>query len=267
VSRPGSVLVQARAAPHTAQARPAAARLAGALLAREFGIPLFAAIIVCAAAGWLAATTVTGIAESDGMSRLVLRLLRRFDLTLLAVAAVIAGMRVAVRLDEDRRTGWLEPYCAAGGSRAAYGVAIILAAALPAWMMFTAGAISFGTGILLLAESNELLRASISVIPAGLLFVAVAAAHVAAAAFIVREPLAALVCAALVGAAPHVAAAVFLMRNEFAPAPLQLRVWMQAAPPLTVAATAPELLRQMLYAATMTGFVALASRYATGRRT
>jgi hypothetical protein len=248
-----------------APARLARAPLAAALFAREFGAPFVAAVVLLALAGWLAANTVTGMAELGGMSRIGLRLLRRFDLTLLTAAAVIAGMRAAVRLDEDRRSGWLEPYCSAGGSRATYGVALVLAATLPAWILFTAGAVSFGIGIMLLAGSDELLRASLVVVPAGLLFLAVVTAHVAATAFIVREPLATVVCATLLAAAPYVTTAVYLTRHEFAPVPMQLRVWMQVAPPWTAAASTSELLRQILYVTTMMGFIALASRHTTGR--
>jgi hypothetical protein len=245
-------------------ARP---RLAASLLARESGAACAAAVAVVAGAGWFAAVVVTGAAETGGMPSLALRLLRRFDLALLTVAAVMAGMRVAVRMDEDRRAGWLEPYCAAGGCRVTYGVALVMAAALPAWILFTAGAMSFGTGILLLSGSVEMLRALTRIAPAGLLFVAVAAAHFAATGFFVREPLATVVSAALLAAAPYVATAVFLTHHEFAPVPLALRAWMQAAPPVTAATSTPELLRQSLYFSALIGIVARAGRHSTGRRT
>jgi hypothetical protein len=245
-------------------ARP---RLAAALLAREFGATCAAAVVVVAGAGWFAGMVVTGATETGSMPSLALRLLRRFDLALLTVAAVMAGMRVVVRMDADRKAGWLEPYCAAGGSRVTYGMALVLAAALPAWILFATGAMSFGTGILMLSGSADVLRALTRIAPAGLLFVAVAAAHFAATGFLVREPLATAVSAALLAAAPYVATAVFLTRHEFAPVPLALRAWMQAAPPLTAATSAPELLRQSLYFSAMIGIVALAGRHSTGRRT
>jgi hypothetical protein len=246
--------------------RLARSRLAAALLAREFGAAFAAAVVVVAGAGWFTAMVVTGAADAGGMPSLALRLLRRFDLALLTVAAVMAGMRVAVRMDDDRRAGWLEPYCAAGGSRVTYGVALVLAAALPAWIVFGAGAMSFATGILTLSGSLEMLLALTRIAPAGLLFVTVAAAHVAATGFVVREPLATVVSAALLAAAPYVATAVFLTRHEFAQVPLALRAWVQAAPPVTAATSTPELLRQSLYFSAMICIVALAGRYSTGRR-
>jgi hypothetical protein len=247
--------------------RLARRRLAAALLAREFGAACGAAVVLLGGAGWLAAMVVTGAAEPGGMPSLALRLLRRFDLALLSAAAVMAGMRVAARMDEDRKAGWLEPYCAAGGSRVTYGVALVMAAALPAWILFAAGATSFGTGILLLSGSAEMLRALTRIAPTGLLFVAVAAAHFAATGFFVREPLATVVAAALLAAAPYVATAVFLTRYEFAPVPLALRAWVQAAPPVTAATSTAELLRQSLYFSAMICIVALAGRHSTGRRT
>jgi hypothetical protein len=246
--------------------RPPPTAVGTAMLDRECGAVYAAAVAGAAAMGWFAATVVTGPASADGVAGMTMRLIRRFDLTLLAAAVILAGVRVTVRIDEDRRAGWLEPWCAAGGSRMAYSVGLMLAAALSAWLLFAVGAASFGTGVLLLAGNHELLHGWTRLAPAGLLLIAIATAHVAAVGTMVREPLVALCCAALLAAAPYAAAAVFLARHGFTPAPLPLWIWIQAALPVTVAASPPDVLRQALYLTVATGVVLLAGARGVGRR-
>jgi hypothetical protein len=198
------------------------------------------------ALGVAAAMTATG-APADGSGSLALRAMRRADLLLLAVAGVLVALRAAGRLDEDRRSGWLVPYCAANGRRMAYTAALGAAVALPVWLAFAAGAAAFAFSVQLRTGSTELVRAWLLLAPAGLLLLLVVAAHVLAVGIHCRDPLFSILAAAALAVAPYAAVAAFLARQGFGPTPPLLRLWVQAALPFAPAAAWPELARQLAY--------------------
>jgi hypothetical protein len=237
-----------------------------ALLTREAGPLILAAVLLAAGAGWYAAAVASGQADAGSGPRLILRVLRRTDLVMLCAAAVLAGIRVAVRVAEDHRSRWLEPYCAGGGSTTRYLAYLSLSIAAPWWVIFAVGAGAFSTGVFLRTGSSELLRAWVLLAPAGLLLVGAVTVHVLAAAVVLREPLTTILAAAAAAAAPYVAAAIFIAQGDGSPPPGWLRAWVAAALPLVPAASGAEAARQLAYAGLATAAALAIGRQRTGRR-
>jgi hypothetical protein len=103
------------------------------------------------------------------MLPLIGQLLRRFDLTVLAVIALVLVLRCAARIEADHADGWMAPYLAAGGSRWAYGSAFALTALTASAAVFAGAAVTFAISVAILTGSFELLRLLPRTLGAGLL--------------------------------------------------------------------------------------------------
>lgn len=216
------------------------------LLRRELGVGLLAAVAVTGIMAVYAAAVPPDADGAIGLAAIATRLLRRFDLTILAAAAVLAALRAAIRTGSDHVTAWVDAYAAAGGARSGYTLALIAAITAQGTVLFLAGAGCFAAAVYLLQGTTELLGALIPLAPAGVLLIAVMVAHTTLVGLCVREPLATLLLAGALAVAPYVAAVAWVARHEPAGGPIALRLWLDVAVPLAVATRPGEATRQSL---------------------
>lgn len=164
------------------------------------------------------------------------RFLRRPDLALLGLAALIAALRVAQRLDADYHDGWLQPWHAAGGDPRRYALALIAAVSGATGGWFITGSAAFAAGVAVLGQ-NEMLVALPVTLAGGVAMIFGVTAFTAMFGVAIRESLAAFLAAAVVTFAPGAAAAVhYDMTGAGTPKVLTLLAWI---PPLITAPTAP----------------------------
>lgn len=236
-----------------------------ALLRRELGAGTVAAAAMVVAGSVAAASMAGEPGATANLSPLAGRLLRRFDLVVLGASAVLAALRAAVRVAADGSDGWLEPYAAAGGRRGAYVVGLAGAIALPAAGLFLVGAISHAVAVHVSAGSGELLRGLPGLAPAGILLVAVVAAHAVLVSVIVREATASVVATAVLVVAPYAAAAAAMARHDGS-IPTVVRFWLDAAVPIATAGDLRETVRQVALLALILPTAVVAAGRLVGRR-
>lgn len=236
------------------------------LLRRELGAGLLAAVAVAGITAVYAADVPPDVDGAIGLAAIAARLRRRFDLTVLAVAAVLVALRAAIRTGSDHSAAWVDVYAAAGGARTSYALALIGAITVQGAVLFLAGAGCFAAAVYVVRGTTELLDALVVLAPAGVLLIAVIAAHTTLIGLCVREPLATLFLAAVLAASPYAAAAAWMARHDPAVGPFALRLWLDIAVPLAVATTPGEAVRQtLLLVGVLGGATWMGGRYA-GRR-
>lgn len=131
-------------------------RLVRALVRREVSIVPFMLLLL------LAGGAATGAAleaqrVGDETARTIMdRLLRRFDLTVLAIMVVVVMLRTAIRTEEDYRAGWVCPLSACGVPRWHYGPAVALSVVMVPMSVFAAAAASFAVSVRTFAGTAEL---------------------------------------------------------------------------------------------------------------
>jgi len=236
------------------------------LLLRELGVSWVAAIaVVVTAAVWTA--SVAASLSGDVAPNPITRMIRRFDLALLGVVAVIAALRIAQRVADDFRAGWTEPWFAAGGSHPAYGIALVVAVLSATGAWFVAGAIAFAAAVAVFDSTTELVTALPRLVPAGLLLICCVTLYSGAVAFVVRESLTSIMFATLFALVPFIVTFTIASRNDGA-VPTLIWLWnISYPPPLTLAHSGVSLLRQCIYAVTGSVVIALLAHRYAGRRT
>lgn len=236
------------------------------LLRRESGFGLLLAAAAVGAAAVYAATVPADPDSVVGVASIAARLLRRFDLAILAAAAVLVALRAAVRTNGDHAAAWVDMYAAAGGDRDGYAVALVAVITVQGAVLFLVGATGFGAAVYVLRGTGELLAALVTLAPAAILLIAVITAHTTLIGLWLREPLGTLIVAGALAVGPYIAATTYMARHDPAGAPLALRIWLDVAVPLAVASGSGEAARQvMLLGGVLAGAVWVARRYA-GRR-
>lgn len=242
-------------------------RLFRMLLRRELNGGFLLALLGTAAAAVLAGHGA-GDLRASGMATGPLRLLLRFDLMALAVAALIAALRVCGRAAEDHAAAWLDPYCAAGGSRAAYGLAVAAAAATAAILLFLTGAAAFSATVWRVDGTPELVQRLPVLAAGGSLIIIAVSCYFTAFALIMREPLASAFLACTLAAAPYLFVFVHFSREPGAPLPRPLLLWLRSYPPQVVPPATPRgFLLTLAYIAAAATAITLISARTAGRRT
>jgi hypothetical protein len=84
------------------------------------------------------------------------RLLRRFDLTVLAIMVMVVVLRTAIRTEEDYHAGWMCPLSSCGVPRWHYGPAVAFSVVMVPVSVFAAAAASFAVSVRTFAGTAEL---------------------------------------------------------------------------------------------------------------
>jgi hypothetical protein len=236
-------------------------RLQFALVLREFSAGwVIGCFVIISGAFWSASFAAHNPSYSP-----FARLLRRFDLTLLAVVALLSALRVAQRICDDHRHGWTEPYFAAGGARRDYSLLLLSAVVAAGSAWFAAGAASFALGVRLFDNTPELLYALPALVPAGILLLTCVVIYAASFAYVLRDALSSVMVATLLAAIPFVL--LLSLTGDDGEVPLSLWLWnISYPPPLTLAHSAASLARQCVYVALGAPLVALLAHRYAGRR-
>jgi hypothetical protein len=144
-------------------------RLLPALARREFDVVSGVLLGLGSLSAAAAAHELYGADAEGTLLPLIGQLLRRFDLTVLGIVALVLVLRCAARIEADHADGWLACYLAAGGSRWAYGSAFALTALMAPAAVFAGAAVTFAISVAILTDSVELLRLLPRTLGAGLL--------------------------------------------------------------------------------------------------
>lgn len=131
-------------------------RLVRALVRREANIVPFVLLLLLAS-GAAAGAAYEVQRVGDETARTIMdRLLRRFDLTVLAMMVMVVVLRAAIRTEEDYRAGWLCPLSACGVPRWHYGPAVAFSVVVVPLSVFAAAAASFAVSVRTFAGTAEL---------------------------------------------------------------------------------------------------------------
>lgn len=235
-------------------------RMLPALVRREVAPGTALLVVGAAASAAAAAYEVHGPGGGVALP-LIDRVLRRFDLTILATSAMLLMLRSAANIEADHRDGWLPPVLTCGGSRWRYGAALLITAIMVPAAMFLTVAVTFAAAVGVLTSSDELLRALPRTLAGGLLLLGTWATCAVAVGIVTRRASVTAGVIALIVAAPS----FLLMRFAFheAPAPLWTLMIQLLSPLLFIPTDSPNTVRAILYTGTVAGMAMLLSfRYA-----
>lgn len=235
----------------------------GVVLRREVGWSLAAALPIAAVVGALAAWYAAAALEDTG-GLVMDRLVRRFDLTALGAATVLALLRIPTRVEHDQRDGWLAMFVAAGASRISYIAGVASGVFSASAALFCAVAVAFASGAYVLTDATELLMLLPVTIGSGLLLLASWSAWSGLAAVLLRRALPAFFAAITTSLIPHLLIVMRLMRMD-EPAPWLIRV-ARSVPPLLPHSGMAIIAWQLAALSLMAAAAALAARYLIGRR-
>jgi hypothetical protein len=217
---------------------------------------LLASLLGLLAAWYAAAALDAGAAVGE-------RLVRRFDLTALALAALIALLRIPTRVEHDHRDGWLAMFLAAGASRTSYLAGIITGAYVASAAFFCVTAVAFSTGAYVIGGSVELLAALHVTLAGGLLLLASWCVWSGLAAVLFRRALPAFFAAAAVALFPHLLIISHALRMEV---PDTWIVWLlRSVPPLLPPGLTPVIIWQLAAMVIAAAAAACAARRFIGR--
>ena len=200
--------------------------LSRALLRRELTLPWLAMLIVLASVAAYAGLQPPLAADGDFASRL----LRRADLTLIAVTALLAAGHVTQRIASDRHARWPGPWVAAGGSPLGYAFLVIGAIALARWAWVSAFVVAFAVAGWLSTGSVELLVGAPALVLVAALLLLCITSFAALFALLLREPIPALLLALVAGLTPLLAASLHELRTGATPSGV-MRVWILCCTP------------------------------------
>lgn len=241
----------------------AALRLARALIRREVGIVLPAVLILAIGAAAVAAHEVQR-AGDVAMSSLLDRLLRRFDLTALAVMVFAVVLRVAVRTEEDHRTGWIGPVTLSGIPRWSYAPAVTISALILPVSAFAVATVSFAVAVLIVSGTAELIRALPATIGSGILLLGMHAFCTTALGTAFRNVSVTIGVAAVLTLAPLILTFRYFSAGQ--DAPLWVIGLAYAAPLSAPPSDAGSIIRGVLYIALVGSLAALVSHRLAGRQ-
>jgi hypothetical protein len=192
-------------------------RLASALLRREASI-MTGILIVAGAVLAIAAARESYRALVEGTRTPFFgELIRRFDMTMLFVMAMLLTFRVAARTEMDVRDGWLAPLFAADDRRWRYGVLVASTSMVTPLAVFAATAVMFAFAMQSLSGARDLVVLLPGTLLAGGVLLGTFAVCAAAFGMVLRN-----------GAA---ASGITLMLL-FAPIIVTMRMASEAGPPL-----------------------------------
>jgi hypothetical protein len=132
-------------------------RLVRALARREVNIVPFILLLLLAGGAAAGAAHEAQRVGDETVRTIMDRLLRRFDLTVLAIMVMVVVLRTAIRTEEDYRAGWMCPLSACGAPRWHYGPAIALSVVMVPVSVFAAAAGSFAVSVRTFAGTAELI--------------------------------------------------------------------------------------------------------------
>src|SRR5688572_28331750 len=122
-----------------------------------------------------------------GQTDLLTRLIRRADLTLLAIIAALTAAHVAQRISADRNARWLEPYAAAGGNARKYVLSLVGAIVVARFAAVIVAVVTFAIAVWFRSGSVELIAGLPVLIAQSALLLACIAAYSACFALLVRD--------------------------------------------------------------------------------
>ena len=236
--------------------------LLAVLLRRELTPAWLGVMLLMAIAATWAALHPLDSSADDIMSRVV----RRADLALLALSAVLAATQVTQRISADRSLRWLEPCIAAGTDPRRFIVCIITVTAATRWAWLGAAAAAFAFAAWARTGSPELALALPALLLAAAALVTCITAFAALFALLVHDAIAALSLALLAGAAPLIVASIHELRTGAGAAPWPVRAWvMCCTPPLQLPDSPRDFVADTLWLLALLSFAALLAHRVIGR--
>jgi hypothetical protein len=233
-----------------------------ALLRRELSAGWLLLLIVLTALAVTAAWFRVDVAHTDLLSRMI----RRADITLLAVVAALTAVHAAQRISADRDARWLEPYAAAGGPTRGYLLSILSAIVVARFTIVTAALSGFAIAPWVRSGSVELLIGLPLLVAQSALLLACLACYAACFALAVRDAVSAVLIALVTAAVPLALVSWHELRNAGIAVPLPLRAWVLCCtPPLHVADTLHATASDAAWLCAMLVVAALLARNAIGR--
>lgn len=218
-------------------------------------------LLMAVAAAWAALDPFDASAD-DVMSRVV----RRADLALLALTAVLAAAQVTQRVTCDRNLRWLEPCVAAGTDSRRFIVCIIAVTAATRWAWLAAAAGAFAFAAWVRTGSAELALALPALLLGAAALVTCITAFAALFALLVHDAIAALSLALLAGAAPLIVASIHELRAGTGAPPWPVRAWvMCCTPPLQLPDSLRDVVVDSLWLLALLFIAALLSHRVIGR--
>jgi hypothetical protein len=247
---------------------PRPRRLTGALFSalvrREAGPALLWMAALATAAAVAAAYQAYGPPDAVDVP-LYGRFFRRFDLAVLGLMIPFLVLRMADRIEADHRTGWLGPYTAATGSRAAFGAAYALTGMLVPLVVFVMSSVAFALAVTGFAGSAELARLLPRTLGAGLLLLYSYAGITAAVGILVRSPITTFVIILTVTLIPQFVIVRYLMTDAGPPiAALGLQL---IAPLLALPGDSTNVIRAVVFGSVMLVIAVVIARRYAGRTT
>lgn len=235
-----------------------------ALVRRELNLILFVLVLLAVLLAVGVAHEYGRMLEAGDPTPVLDRMVRRFDLTMMYLMALLVTFRLAARVETDHMSGWLEGVFAAGGSRWAYGVQLTLVCLIPPAVIFAATAVAFAAAVAAITGSGELVNALPGTVSGGLLVLGTFAVCGGLLAVLLRSGSAALVLTLLLVLAPLLGILRYASSGSSLPAWLVVMAYLS---PLPVLPTEPDVVaRGALYVGLGLAAVALASHYFAGRR-
>jgi hypothetical protein len=238
-------------------------QLGHALVRRELTLMLVAMVLLAGLLAVGAAHEYGRMLEAGDRTPVLDRMLRRFDLTMMYLMALLVTLRLAARAESDHVSGWLEPVFAAGGSRWAYGVQLTLVSLIPPAAIFAVTAVAFAIGVDAITGSAELLTALPRTVGGGILVLGTFGVCAGLLGVLLRSGPATLVLTLLLLLVP------FIGILRYASAGSRLPAWLVAVAYLSPLPVVPEpdvIGRGIVYIAVGLAAVAVASHLRAGRR-
>ena len=233
-----------------------------ALLRRELSVGFAALLVAATALSVVAALQPVDAAHTD----LLTRLIRRADLTLLAIVAALTAAQVTQRISADRSARWLEPFAAAGNDRRGYVLSLVGAIVVVRFAAVIMVLGTFATTVWLRSGSAELMTGLPLLIAQSALLLACIAAYAACFALVVHDAVPAVTITLVAAAVPLALVSFHELRSGGAAAPVPLRAWVLCCtPPLHVADTVRVAVSDAAWLCGVLLVAALLARSAIGR--
>lgn len=238
-----------------------------ALIRRELNARLLAAMAVTAAAGAAAGRYAVQRHAAEADATGLFDPILRFPTTMLLAAALLLLLRIAGRRHDDHEAAWLDPWCATGGERAAYVVALWASTVVSMWLLFAAGAGAHALTILAVGDSADVLLHMRTMLPAGGLMLGAVGAYGTAVAIVMRNAFSSAIGSVFFVVAAYFAAVYYAIRSGGTSLPRLLDPWLLAVvPAVQPAAGVESVVLQITYILAAGAVAAGLSRWLVGRR-
>jgi hypothetical protein len=239
-------------------------RLVRALARREVNIVPFILLLLLAGGAAAGAAHEAQRVGDETVRTIMDRLLRRFDLTVLAIMVMVVVLRAAIRSEEDYRAGWMCPVSTCGVPRWHYGPALTFSVVILPVSVFAAAAASLAVSIRMFAGTAELTGVLPVTLGAGALLLGTFGVCTAVVGTALRNVSATVGLMALLTLAPVV------LTFRYLSAGAELPVWVTGlsalAPMIVPPADLYDTVRALLYIAAGIGISAVVSHRVAGRQ-